>query len=128
MTKAQAIEWVYDQYDCVPIDQEQLEAAFRALAGREPSDEDRRNSLWGLCCVMTPNGGNRPVRVLDGHPVPSSLTVQHCVRGAWVSVDDANDHRDLVSKWMVAHRPNQDVERIDGPYVFYTSEPARTHL
>lgn len=70
MTEHEATEWVYDQDESSEIDELQLEAAFRALAGRalagrEPDDEDRRAGLWSLCCSMTPNCGTRPEEDAD---------------------------------------------------------------
>lgn len=60
MTVAQAIEWVYEQDEQCEVDHDQLEAAFRALAGREPDNEDNQAGLWSLCCSLTPNCGTRP--------------------------------------------------------------------
>jgi hypothetical protein len=60
MTEKQATEWVYDQDESADVDQDQLEAAFAALVGREPDDDDRAAGIWSLCCSMTPNCGTRP--------------------------------------------------------------------
>ena len=60
MTEAQATEWVYDQDESCDIDQDQLEAAFGALYGRTPNDDDRHAGLWSLCCAATPYCGTRP--------------------------------------------------------------------
>ena len=57
MTKDEAIEWVYDQDDSQEIDTEELDAAFLALYGRLPEDDE---SVWSLCCAATPNCGTRP--------------------------------------------------------------------
>lgn len=61
MTEAQAIEWVYDQDESGEVHQDQLEAAFAALHGREADADDRQNGLWSMCCNMTPNCGTRPL-------------------------------------------------------------------
>lgn len=61
MTTKQATEWIYDQDDTSDdINEVQLEAAFVALYGRKPDDDDRQAGLWSLCCAATPNCGTRP--------------------------------------------------------------------
>lgn len=60
MTDAEATEWVYRQDESDEVDKEQLESAFRGLAGRAATDDDRQAGLWSLCCSMTPNCGTRP--------------------------------------------------------------------
>lgn len=60
MTENEATEWVYDQDERCPIDQDKLEAAFAAIAGRPADDDDRQSGLWSLCCQLTPNCGSRP--------------------------------------------------------------------
>ena len=60
MTEAEATEWVYSQDESGDINQAELEAAFTALYGRKPDQDDHNNGLWSLCCNMTPNCGTRP--------------------------------------------------------------------
>lgn len=61
MTKAQAIEWVYDQDEASDdIDGDKLEAAFCALYGRPSEVGDQEAGLWSLCCAASPNCGTRP--------------------------------------------------------------------
>ena len=60
MNTKQAEEWVYDQDELGEIDEDQLEAAFAALYGREPDEDDHLAGLWSLCCAATPNCGTRP--------------------------------------------------------------------
>ena len=60
MTKQQATEWVYGQDEQGEVDQDDLAAAFTALYGRKPDDQDWTDGLWSLCCAATPNCGTRP--------------------------------------------------------------------
>ena len=60
MTKAEAIEWVYGQDESGECDHDDLRAAFAALYGREPTEDDEQEGLWSHCCAATPNCGTRP--------------------------------------------------------------------
>jgi hypothetical protein len=59
MTEAEAVEWVYDQDEQGEVDQDDLLAAFVALYGREPDDDEYRD-MWSHCCNATPGCGTRP--------------------------------------------------------------------
>jgi hypothetical protein len=57
----------------------------------------------------------RQLSVLDGHPVPFSFTLQ----SGGVSIDAVN-HLVFVHDWLKQRRPDVDITRIDGAYVFYS--------
>ena len=54
VAEAEAITWVREQDEDSELDQQELEAAFHALYGREPDADDRQAGLWSLCCAATP--------------------------------------------------------------------------
>lgn len=64
------------------------------------------------------------IRVIDGHPVPYSATVQRQRK-------DNNDWEsfpciraiDLIDDWMKAHRPDQKILRTEEAYFFYGEPP-----
>lgn len=56
MTLATATQWVLDQDDDSEIDATELEAAFLAIMGREPDDEDREDGLFSHLCQMVGAG------------------------------------------------------------------------
>ena len=66
--------------------------------------------------MKQPDIGN--LQILDGHPVPYSLTTQ--IEGESV---DAEPVRAKVEAWLAWARPGQTIERIDGAYVFYGNVP-----
>lgn len=51
MTEAQAIEWVNEQDEDSELDEDELEAAFTALYGRKPDQQDWSEGLWDHVCV-----------------------------------------------------------------------------
>jgi hypothetical protein len=51
MTKRQAEAWVRSQHDDDELDNDELEAAFRAIYGRAPDDQDREEGLWSHLCA-----------------------------------------------------------------------------
>jgi len=51
MTRQQAIEWVREQTDEDPLDEDELEAAYAALYGMPADDQDREEGLWSHCCA-----------------------------------------------------------------------------
>lgn len=58
---------------------------------------------------------SKQLTVLDGHPVPHSLTLQ----SGGVSIDAIN-HRVFVHDWLKERNPDMDITRIEGAYVFYS--------
>lgn len=48
MTKIEAAEWVREQDEQSEIDSDDLLAAYRALMGREPEQEDYDLGLWSV--------------------------------------------------------------------------------
>jgi len=67
--------------------------------------------------MKQPDIGN--LQILDGHPVPYSLTTQ--IAGESV---DAEPHRQKVETWLAWARPGQRIERIEVSYVFYSDVPS----
>jgi len=67
------------------------------------------------------NNHTGPARIIDGHPVPYSATVQRqrADDGEWESVK-AIRHLSEINDWMKLHRPGKTVLRTDGAYFFYT--------
>lgn len=65
-----------------------------------------------------------PVRILDGHPVPYSGTVQRqrADTGDWESISAASVLSEI-NDWLRIHRPQQKLVRLDGSYFFYGAEP-----
>ena len=51
MNEADAIKWVQNHSDSDKIDESELEAAFAAIFGRMPDEEDQELGLWSLCCA-----------------------------------------------------------------------------
>jgi len=51
MTKRDARAWVREHNDNDVLDQDELEAAYTALYGCEPDDQDREEGLWSHCCA-----------------------------------------------------------------------------
>lgn len=47
-TEARAKAWVAAHDDSDELDDDELEAAFRAIFDRDPDDEDREQGLWSL--------------------------------------------------------------------------------
>ena len=52
MTREEAIEWVREHDDQDELDNDELDAAFTAIYGRAPDDQDREEGLWSHCCVV----------------------------------------------------------------------------
>jgi hypothetical protein len=54
MTTAEAKAIVRDHWDDDNITNEQVEACFRALFGRDPgSEDDEGDAIWNICCQHT---------------------------------------------------------------------------
>ena len=64
-----------------------------------------------------------PIRVIDGHPVPYSGTVQRerTGTGEWESVPAASV-LSVIEDWLRANRPGQTLLRIDDAYFYYGRE------
>lgn len=61
-----------------------------------------------------------PIRIIDGHPVPYSATVQRqrADTGDWESIPAVSVLSDI-DDWMRRSRPNQKLHRTEGAYFFY---------
>ncbi len=53
MTNAEATQWVRDHSDGDQLDEQQLEAAFRAIFERAPDADDHEQGLWSHLCAAT---------------------------------------------------------------------------
>jgi len=51
MTEAEAIQYVRDHDDSDTLDPADLDAAFRAVYGRDPDEQDRAEGLWSHLCA-----------------------------------------------------------------------------
>ncbi len=51
MTETEATQWVRTHSDDDHLDEQQLEAAFRAIFGRDADDYDRAEGLWSHLCA-----------------------------------------------------------------------------
>lgn len=51
MTKTEAERWVRSHGDDDKLADDELEAAFTAIFGREADDEDREQGLWSHLCA-----------------------------------------------------------------------------
>ena len=51
MTKKAAIEWVQSHADDDELDDDDLEAAFVAIFGRKPDDDEYDQGLWSHICA-----------------------------------------------------------------------------
>ena len=57
------------------------------------------------------------LQIVDGYPVPYSLTVY-----SHMQVADAGKYRMQIEKWLAENRPGSVIDRIEGAYVFYKEE------
>lgn len=55
MSEQEAVEWVRSHGDDDQLDDDQLEAAWLAIAGRPADDQDREEGLWSHLCQMVAN-------------------------------------------------------------------------
>jgi hypothetical protein len=55
------------------------------------------------------------LEIIDGHPVPYSLTVQ--INGE--SIQDARKFSVQIAGWLAAKKPEMEIVRYEGAYVFY---------
>lgn len=51
MTEDEATAWVRSHSDDDHLDEQQLEAAFCAIFGRDADDDDRAEGLWSHLCA-----------------------------------------------------------------------------
>lgn len=51
MMKSEAMRWIAEHGDDDNLEEEELEAAFRAIYGRQPDAEDREKGLWSVLCA-----------------------------------------------------------------------------
>lgn len=59
MTESDAIKWVRSRTNDDDLSDDDLEAAFLAIFGREPDDDDRDQGLWSHICAAVSCGGAR---------------------------------------------------------------------
>jgi len=51
MMKSEAMRWIAEHGDDDNLEEEELEAAIRAIYGRQPDAEDREKGLWSVLCA-----------------------------------------------------------------------------